>query len=661
MTNPKKTPLESLQRSEGQSVRGGQRQVSTVSSERQPERIPASEPRRLKGIYRHNEACCLPVWALRALRDDKTQVTRIHAAIHACHDASRFLTSTQLTDRQRRQWLDNVQEWASADVLEGWMPPPVIGRASCNRTLKRYEPELSPVNGTGYNTHQEASYRHTFAAVVKGIIKGGDKKKERALCEISRVRDGLQDFYGSVWWAPPWDQMTEPPSREKVSRELASLMDGLQETVIQQINFAVRENQDAPEIYAEEEPPGILADLVRWINDSAMYLQPDLALANAICAMGTIFGRKVRDRFQTRTNIYFVGIGGSGCGKDHSRQCIKTLFDETGASEHLGGEDLASAPGLLESLQRCPSRLFQIDEAGLFFENVKSKQATSHQKEIPSIFMRLYSSAGGTYLGKEYATQERPEIVQPCCCMYGTTTPGTFFEALKGGEVSSGFLPRLSLVRARDDFPDARQPTADNARPPESVAEFVKAWVGWEPPKPGDTGDIRAAIGCFPKIIQTEPEALRMWQEGNKAMREKAREAPDKVAALYTRCGELANKLALISACSRHRPEEVFCIDNDDMGWAWLTTELLTKWAVDVVMQRVADNPKQKLRNELLEVIKEHGPISKGQLLRRKQKCSAKDLDDPIRTLEDMGLIRIIPTQARRGPGTVAYVATDEA
>ena len=152
-----------------------------------------------------------------------------------------------------------------------------------------------------------------------------------------------------------------------------------------------------------------------------------------------------------------------------------------------------------------------------------------------------------------------------------------------------------------------------------------------------------------------------MWQQENAAMREHAREAPDKVAALYTRCGELANKLALISACSRHRPEEEFCIDEDDMGWAWLLADLLTTWAVDIVNQRVADNPKQKLRNELLEIIKEHDPITKGQLLRKKQKCSAKDLDEPIRTLEDMGLIRIIHMQGRRGPGTVAYVATEEA
>jgi hypothetical protein len=187
--------------------------------------------------------------------------------------------------------------------------------------------------------------------------------------------------------------------------------------------------------------------MTQHIVDTAIKPQPWLAVGASLCAIGVLMGRKYRTETNLRSNLYVVGIADSGAGKDHARNAVKEAFIAAGLNGYLGGNRIASGAGLLAALQRQPALLFQKDEFGHFLSSIADKRrAPAYKSEIWDLLVELYTSAGGTFLGSEYADQkERPrvDIVQPCCCLYATTVPGPFWTALRQAALFDGGLARL--------------------------------------------------------------------------------------------------------------------------------------------------------------------------------------------------------------------------
>jgi hypothetical protein len=172
---------------------------------------------------------------------------------------------------------------------------------------------------------------------------------------------------------------------------------------------------------------GALRLFVDYIVASAIRPQPWLAVGASLAALGALMGRKYRTASNLRSNLYIVGIADSGSGKNHAREVINELFVEARVGHYLGGNEIASGAGLLTAIHRQPAILFQIDEFGIF-------------------------------LGAEYANRdgknERRDINQPCLCVYGTTTPLHFWNALQSANVVDGSLARFIIVRTDDDYPE---------------------------------------------------------------------------------------------------------------------------------------------------------------------------------------------------------------
>ena len=82
-------------------------------------------------------------------------------------------------------------------------------------------------------------------------------------------------------------------------------------------------------------PGGLLQQIIDFNLRTAHKQQPELALAGAIALMATIAGRRVEDDYGTRPNIYLVGVGASGCGKDHARKINKLLLAAVGKTGML--------------------------------------------------------------------------------------------------------------------------------------------------------------------------------------------------------------------------------------------------------------------------------------------------------------------------------------
>jgi hypothetical protein len=140
---------------------------------------------------------------------------------------------------------------------------------------------------------------------------------------------------------------------------------------------------------------GALELLVEYILGSAVRPQPILAIGASLSALGALMGRKYRTQTNLRTNLYVVGMAGSGGGKDHARGAIKEAFIAAGLQRYLGGNRIASGSGLLTALYRQPSSLFQLDEFGQFLGNIVNKRhAPKYLAEIWDLLTELWRSGG---------------------------------------------------------------------------------------------------------------------------------------------------------------------------------------------------------------------------------------------------------------------------
>ncbi|MBP7571524.1 MAG: bifunctional DNA primase/polymerase, partial [Acidobacteria bacterium] len=168
----------------------------------------------------------------------------------------------------------------------------------------------------------------------------------------------------------------------------------------------------APTSTTVERPPdlipqtGLLGELILWILETSIRPQPELAVAAAAAFLGAVYGRRYRTTTNLRTNRYFVGVAPSGAGKEWARSCVKRLAVDAGATQFLGGEKIASGPGLISALVRSPAQVFRIDEFGIYLQALTGAGAAAHHRDLMATMMALYSSAGSTYLGTEYADSE---------------------------------------------------------------------------------------------------------------------------------------------------------------------------------------------------------------------------------------------------------------
>ncbi len=234
---------------------------------------------------------------------------------------------------------------------------------------------------------------------------------------------------------------------------------------------------------------GALKLFVDYILASAIRPQPVLALGAALAALGALMGRRYRTSTNLRSNLYVIGMAPSGAGKDHARGCIKEAFAAARLERWLGGNRIASGSGLLAALYRHPAQLFQLDEFGQLVRTIADKRrAPRHLSEIWDLFTELATSAGGTYLGAEYADQQqrpRQDIVQPCCCLHATTVPEPFWAGLEQGALGDGSLARFVLF-ATDHIPDRQPAPAPVGEVPASLVEALQAIAARLAPGGGD-------------------------------------------------------------------------------------------------------------------------------------------------------------------------------
>jgi len=379
---------------------------------------------------------------------------------------------------------------------------------------------------------------------------------------------------------------------------------------------------------------GLLSEIVDFILATSIRPQPELAVAAAVSYLGALAGRKYETTSQLRTNVYLVGVAESGAGKDHARKCIQKLAHASGTTGFLGGERIASGPGLISALQRNPSQLFLLDEFGMMLHAMTGAKADAHKRDLMATLMSLYSSASVVYRGTEYADQtkrERPEIVQPNVCLYGTTTPDQLYSALTSMQGLDGSLARMVIVHAACARPPRQRPEIGG--PPAALVERLRALAAPQEPREGNLVGLGGATvdTCHPLQVPIDDDAYEAWEDLDDASYELAQDHQGR--AIYARTAENAWKLALIYAVSvdSDRPR----IDAEAFAWGrefalWTSNRLVKE-----VVQRVSDNEIEAAHKRVLATIRSAGPegITRNELTRRSTFLRRKELDDVLAML----------------------------
>ena len=384
---------------------------------------------------------------------------------------------------------------------------------------------------------------------------------------------------------------------------------------------------------------GIIGEIVDLCVRTAISPQPFLALAVAICCVGTLAGQKYKTRTNLRTNVYAIGIADSGGGKDHARGVVKEAMFAAGLKDYIGGQKIASGSGLLTSLERHSARLFMLDEFGQQIRQMTGPKAPSHKAEIWTNFTELFTSAGGVYLGSEYSDQKlrpRIDLEQPCLSIYGTTVPGPFWSSLESGAMSDGSLARFLVFLTDNDYPD-RNKKPDTLEIPENLISALQLIVaGYDSGEP--RGNLSGVVKPVPYIVPTTPQAdilLDRLTDDQTDWLRSTRGTPS--TSVIARVGENVNKLAMIRAISNcpSNPE----ITDVDVKWATGLVEHCTRTMLREADRHVADNATEATHKRVLDIIRRSGTIGRHELLRKTQFLKAKELGDILAALGEMQLI----------------------
>ena len=397
---------------------------------------------------------------------------------------------------------------------------------------------------------------------------------------------------------------------------------------------------------------GVLADMMKLMVTTAKRPQPVLALGASLCAIGALMGRKYRTESNIRSNLYVVGIAESGAGKNHSRVVINELFSKAGLLHYLGGNKIASGAGFIAAIQRQPSSLFQLDEFGMFLSAAADrKRSPRYVCEILDLMTELYTTSGTTYFGVEYATNQNDNahraIHQPCACIYGTTTPVHFWQALQMANTADGSLARFLIMQSENDFPDSNE-SFGVIDPPQDLIDRLRLIHEGGGKLGGNLTEVGAVneVAVEPRVVPMAPEAKKKFNQLDCELIGRLRESRGSgFSSILARIEENATKLALIRAVSRDAVDPR--IVEADAKWGIMFSQYCAELSIREASSRVSENVVESFHKRAFQILLTSGPagLSKSEFTRKTQFLDHRQRDGVLRTLVEANLIEVTSLQ----------------
>ncbi|WP_036986212.1 DUF3987 domain-containing protein [Pseudogulbenkiania sp. MAI-1] len=193
--------------------------------------------------------------------------------------------------------------------------------------------------------------------------------------------------------------------------------------------------------------PGPMADAVEAILKTSIKPQPELAAMATLSAMAAVCGNLFHLWDGLRLNLYFLGVGKSGIGKDASLKAARKLARGKRA---MSGPKLigtpASGEGLEDSLIDIKATYCVMDEIGHFFCIMNDPKAPSHKQENARKILELFTASNDLYTTRALASKPSRVINHPAFNLLGMTTPERMGQSFDPNDFADGTAGRFLFV-----------------------------------------------------------------------------------------------------------------------------------------------------------------------------------------------------------------------
>jgi len=397
-----------------------------------------------------------------------------------------------------------------------------------------------------------------------------------------------------------------------------------------------------------EPMPGIVKEIIDYLNRSSIKHQPDFAEAISIAFVGALLGRKVCDPMNCRTNLFFLGVLEAGEGKTQFQTPLNRLIMAAGCKQLLAPNRYTSDTALIRGLEHNGVLFWYPEEFGKELEKIKGSKNSPHLTGILDELLQFYSAAGGVYQGKAYAEKKFniDPIPNPHLCLFGTTCPVSIENAFNYQSVTNGLLPRFILIRGNDNPEKNAHP--DLITPPdEALVNVVNDLYTWKPAS-GNLVDVYGGSENPlppPLIVPISGRAKMKFDIASDEEKKRANE-DDIAGALWKRWSENARRLAVIYAVSSHGGIDGAEVDETAATWALrYACEAIERMA-EMAHDHLADSYGDQVRNRLYRAIKRYGAKAKGgwvtrTVIARSLKMDKQELNRALESLQDQGRIEV--------------------
>lgn len=395
--------------------------------------------------------------------------------------------------------------------------------------------------------------------------------------------------------------------------------------------------------------PGLIGETVRWIEATALFSQPELALFATLCFAGAVFGRRYASQVGTRTNLYMVGIAGTGSGKDHARKCITKLAGHCELERFLGANNFRSDSGLAQSLSQNSSQLMMVDEFGLLLKGLSDERNGNHQKAIARMLMELYSSSGSAYNHGTYADPRiKPIYIQePNLCVYGVSTENTYAASLRKSSIESGDINRFIVGKSSVEFPGPNFNKAILNCP----LGLIEQWAQF---KPRELGAQVNSANIKPSLKTIHWGACDAIQR--ELLLEQCERRARPLGSLWVRLYENTIKIAMVLAIARNHVDPVFYPEDFQMASGIVRNAI--RYMEGLARDNMAETETETQHLEILKRIRDAGgTLGRAELMRSMRRLKKREFNDLIDSMLDSGVIEAVSTpRPGGGRGLTEYV-----
>ena len=399
-------------------------------------------------------------------------------------------------------------------------------------------------------------------------------------------------------------------------------------------------------------PKGFMGECIDYIESQAIKTQPILALAGVISFAGMLLGRKVEGDTGARTNVYIVGLGESGCGKDNIKATIKRImvaYDKNKFNETCSVHDVTSDSAVYKTLAANPSQLFLIDELGMFLSATTGDSANPYLRAIQKALLTVYSDCDQITFGKTYVdSKNNIELNNPHLCIYGNANRKQFLDSITRDNVSDGLVSRMLVFESEDPDPQKREKI--KMTPPSHIISQVDHLYRL-PTNIQPGGNLDAMRNVMPLLVPKNDQAKAMlaafddeiWNYRN-ALRNSKR-----IDTVYNRAALSAEKLAIIYACTEdvYNPSPI--ITEEHMGWAIA----IVRYSLDNMQYDVEyhiwESEYERNSKRILQIVRERGQATMTEIAVETQYLDEKARNGIMETLKTCRFVEEIFVDPKPG------------